>query len=209
LGTVNFVSDAAGVALEWVNGISKNVTVDGDRGVASVGHGEGKILSVCVIKWPPRLLRGQKSSLGAYFSSKSTKLETVGFLLPFLTQPKLLQGRHVRLEVDNMAVVFAWKKKYTVRDHETSLLIRVLHVIEAFLSCKIYVSHLRRMSNQIAVIADSLSREATTTSELLAELSQIPHHRVEGALQHWLQNPVLDWDLPLKILDDVKRILKQ
>jgi hypothetical protein len=182
LETVNFVSDAAGVALEWERGISKNVTVDGDRGVASVGHRGGKILSVCVVKWPPRLLRSQKSSLGAFFGSKSATLETVGLLLPFLTQPKLLQERHVRLEVDNMAVVFAWKKKYTVRDPETSLLIRVLHVIESFLSCKIYVSHLRRMSNRIAVIADSLSRKATTTPELLAELSQTPHHQVGGGL---------------------------
>jgi hypothetical protein len=34
LKTVNFVSDAAGAALEWVDGVSKNVTKPGDRGVA-------------------------------------------------------------------------------------------------------------------------------------------------------------------------------
>ncbi len=43
-------------------------------------------------------------------------------------------------------------------DPETSLLIRCLHVIEAFLEYKIYVRHLRRMSNRWLFSANSLQR---------------------------------------------------
>jgi hypothetical protein len=38
LDVLTFVSDAAGASLEWVDGKSKNTTVEGDRGVAAVQH---------------------------------------------------------------------------------------------------------------------------------------------------------------------------
>jgi hypothetical protein len=206
LGTVNFVSDAAGAALEWVEGISKNVTKPGDRGVASVGHKDGKITSVAILKWPVRLLVGQKSRNGAFFGSKSATLEMVGLLLPFLTNPKSLRGKHIVLQVDNKAVIYSWKKKYSVKDPETSLLVRTLHVIEAFLECKIYVIHLKRMSNNLASLGDSLSREETTTPEIRRMIDGIPVKSPAGALTEWLKNPLLDWDLPQKVLNDVKTL---
>jgi hypothetical protein len=207
LGQVCFASDATGAALAWIDGISKNITVEGDRGVASVEHKGGKIMAVSTLKWPKGLLVGKKSRSGAYFGSKSATLEMVGLFLPFLTQPQNLAGKHVVLQVDNTAVVYAWQKKYTVQDPETSLLVRSLHVLEAFLECKIYVEHLKRLSNHVASVVDSLSRTSTTSPELLSELAQTPWTTPRGALVTWLQNPVLDWDLPLKIADDVKTLL--
>ncbi len=46
-----------------------------------------------------------------------------------------------------------------------------------------------------------MSRTTTTTPELLTELAQAPWAAPRGALVAWLQNPVLDWDLPLKVVD--------
>jgi hypothetical protein len=137
LGKVCFASDAAGAALAWIDGISKNITVEGERGVASVEHKGEKIMAVSMLKWPKGLLVGKQSRSGAYFGSKSATLEMVGLFLPFLTQPQNLTGKHVVLQVDNSAVVYAWQKKHTVQDPETSLLVRSLHVLEAFLECKI------------------------------------------------------------------------
>jgi hypothetical protein len=108
--------------------------------------------------------------------------------------------------VDNKAVVHGWKKKYSIKDPETSLLLRTLHVLEAFLECKIYVVHLRRMSNLVASLADSLSRKETTTPEILKTIGGIPVRSPVGALLDWLENPLLDWDFPQKILDDVKTL---
>jgi hypothetical protein len=135
LDLVTFMSDAAGTALAWVDGVSKNVTIPGDRGVAAVGHTGADITSICILRWPDRLMIGQKSRSGSYFGSKSATLETVG-LLPFLTQPETVRRRYVLLQVDNTAVLHAWRKKYSVTDPETSLLIRALHIIEAFLNAK-------------------------------------------------------------------------
>ncbi len=186
LGKVCFASDAAGAALVWIDRISKNITVEGERRVASVEHKGEKIMAVSTLKWPKGLLVGMKSRSGAYFGSKSATLEMVGLFLPFLTQPQNLAGKHVVLQVDNTAVIYAWQKKYAVQDPETSLLVRALHVLEAFLECKIYVEHLKRLSNHVANVVDSLSRTSTTTPELLNELAQAPWVTPRGALVAWL-----------------------
>jgi hypothetical protein len=76
INVTTFVSDAAGASLEWVNGISKNTTINGDRGAAAIGHENGHVKWVGDVRWPERLLKGQKSRQGKYFGSKSTTLET-------------------------------------------------------------------------------------------------------------------------------------
>jgi hypothetical protein len=107
-----FVSDAAGAALEWVGNVCKNHSVPNDRGVASVGF-EGKwVYTVGIVRCPFPLLTRDKSRGGIYMGVKSGTLEMVGLLLPFLTVPQLLRGRHVVLGVDNTSVVYAWPKRY-------------------------------------------------------------------------------------------------
>jgi len=150
LNVVQFTSDAAGAAFEWKDGKSRNITEAGDRGVASIRHYDGRPTSVAILRWPEGLLTKAKNRKGVFFGSKSGTLEMVGLLLPFLTQPGILRGQHVVLEVDNLEVVYGWQKKYCREDAETSLLLRCLHVIESFIECKIYVTHVKRCSTHVA-----------------------------------------------------------
>jgi len=199
-----FISDAAGAAFLWNNGVCKNITVEGDRGVASVGYENEKVTSAVVLRWPHILMTGAKNRKGHYFGSMSSTLEAVGLLLPFLTTPDELRGQHVLLEVDNTSVVYAWEKKHGKSDLELSLLIRCLLVIEAYLECKIYVKHVLRRSNPMSTLVDDLSRVTTTNKIATLPLRGIEVKKVVGNLISWLENPVVDWDLPLKIIDDVK-----
>jgi hypothetical protein len=162
------------------------------------------LLTVSQIKWPDQFILKAKSSENLAFGSKSATLETVGLILPFLSFPDQLAGQHVLLEVDNLSVVYAWEKRYAKRDPETSLLIRCLHVIEAFLECKIYVRHLRRMSNEFATLADSLTRNSSTTEEVKSTIEKAVRRFPSGNLLKWLKNPGLDWSLPMKLIDDIK-----
>jgi hypothetical protein len=73
-------------------------------------------------------------------------------------------------------------------------------MIEAFLECKIYVKHLKRMSNPVATIADALSRESTTTQAVLEQQHGVPWDRPQGPLIDWLNEPLFDWELPAKIV---------
>jgi hypothetical protein len=204
---VSFVTDAAGAAWEVTENGRVNCSVPNDRGAAAVGHCKGKVTAVARVLWPKSFILSAKSSERKFYSSKSATLETIGLLLPFLAFPTDLAGRHVLLEVDNLSVVYAWEKRYSKTDPETSLLIRCLHVLEAFLCCKIYVKHLRRVSNRMAFLADSLSREQTITAEVTESVCDAKIVFPKGALTAWLKAPGLDWDLPLKLVSDVETLL--
>jgi len=196
---LKFVSDAAGAAFRWENGERLNVTVANDRGVASIGYDGDQIVYAGGYKWPFELLTRKTDAGGKSFGFKSTFLETVGLILPFVTEPELVRGRHVVLQVDNLAVVYAWKKRYCKNDAETSLLIRVLHTIEAKLECKIYCEHLPRKSCPAAILADHLSRESTTTKKELDMIKHVQWRSLRGRIRGWLDNPVLDWNLPIAV----------
>jgi hypothetical protein len=142
------------------------------------------------------------------FWQKSGTLEAVGLLLPFLAFPTYLANQHILLETDNLSIVYGWEKKYCKNDPETSLLLRALHVIEAYLACKIYVKHIKRCSNTMSKLVDSLSRKTTTSEDDLCLISKSQLHHPQGNLIAWLRQPFLDWTLPNKILSDVKKLMK-
>jgi hypothetical protein len=91
-------------------------------------------------------------------------------------------------------------KRYVKNDQHASLLVRCLHVIEAFLECRIFMEHVRRMSTDVATLADHLSRESTTTAEDLARIRHLNWHELEGPLKEWLSDPVVDWRLPHRLV---------
>jgi hypothetical protein len=204
---VTFVTDAAGASWEWTEKGRINTTKPGDRGAAAIEHNEGQITFIATIRWPDSLMFSSRSSNNLRLGSKSTTLETVGILLPFLTKPKDLAGRHILIEVDNTAVVFAWEKRYSKTDPETSLLIRCLHVIEARLECKVFVKHLKRRSNQWATLADDLSRESTITESIAKSIAHISIQQPTGPICDWLNRPALDWNLPVKIVQHLDNLL--
>jgi hypothetical protein len=206
---VAFATDAAGAAWETTENGRVNCSVPKDRGAAAVGHCRGQIIAIARVLWPTKFIMTAKSSERKFFGSKSATLEAVGLLLPFLAFPADVAGRHVLLEVDNLSVVYAWEKRYSKTDPETSLLIRCLHVLEGYLCCKIYVKHLRRVSNRLAFLADSLSREQTTTAEVRDIIRDVKIVYPKGALMTWLRAPGLDWDLPLKLVADVETLLNK
>jgi len=203
-----FISDAAGAAFEWTNGKSKNITVNGDRGVASIEYEQGKPIGAIILRWPDGLLTKSKDRKGAFFGSKSGTLEMVGLLLPFLSCPKKLIGHQIVLEVDNMGVVYGWRKRQCKGDAELSLLIRCLHVLEALLECKIYVTHVKRCSTHVAILADNLSRKSTSTSATMKSIEGKLRTVKSKSLENWLQWPTLNWELPQQICEDVKLLLK-
>jgi hypothetical protein len=58
----------------------------------------------------------------------------------------------------------------------------------------------------VATLADCLSRETTSPPDAVAALNGVPISRPWGALGNWLEKPVLNWNLPLEILEDVKKL---
>ena len=81
-------------------------------------------------------------------------------------------------------------------------------MLEAFLEAKVFVKHVKRMSNDKAVLVDRLSRESSVTEEELARIRSLPWLSPGGALRKWISQPCLDWNLPVKIVKDVNELLK-
>jgi hypothetical protein len=204
---ISFVTDAAGTSWEWSEKGRINTTKPGDRGAAAIQHNGNQVTFISVIRWPNNLMLNSRSSTNLRMGSKSATLETVGILLPFLTKPNELKDQYVVIEVDNLAVVFAWEKRYSKTDPETSLLIRCLHVIEARLNCKIYVKHLKRRSNRWATLADDLTRESTITESLATAIAHIPIQKPTGPIWDWLNHPTLDWNLPMKMVQHLDGLI--
>jgi len=134
--------------------------------------------------------------------SNTAVYEMVGLLLPFFLLSKKLRFRHVKLLVDNQAIVWAWEKRYMKNDVLASILIRCLHVLEAYLPCKIYIEHLPRMSNSLASLVDGLTRDVTTTDDMKKYLTH-PQPNIPECFRMWLEKPIADWTLPMQIIDQI------
>ena len=75
------------------------------------------------------------------------------------------------------------------------------------MECRIFVEHVKRRSNKMAILVDNLSRESSTTTDDLEKIQGLQWHTPQGALNKWLANQGLDWRLPEKLVADVKKLL--
>jgi hypothetical protein len=190
---LTFVSDAAGAVRGAQTNKDSTPIPFSDRGVASLGFEDDQYFFVSILRWPHIFL--------TKFPSNSTLLESIGLLLPFLCIPQQLTGRHILLLVDNEAVVYAWTRRLSPHSEWVSIIIQTLHIMEAALPCRIYVQHVPRCSTGPATLADALSRETTTTPPQSAKIMHLPICEPQGPLLSWLQSPIPDWTLPIKLVE--------
>jgi hypothetical protein len=158
----------------------------------------GDVCSVSKVLWTPEFLQFADHNLGV--------LEAVGLLLPFLSVPSELKNREIILQTDNLAVVFAWNKRYAKNDEKLSLFIQTLHVIEAALPCKIYVEHVHRCSTYAAWLADAFTRGSTTPIDFLRKNRNLKIHKPKSPLQKMFRNPSVNWMFPLELADHVVNV---
>jgi hypothetical protein len=138
---------------------------------------------------------------GVLLCYKTSMLEFIGILLPFVMIPEMLINKYVIVKVDNLGCYFGWLNKQLCGDSLTSLLIRTLHVISHRISCTVHIEHLPRMSTPDAVLVDRLSRESTTSEEDKRLLKKFDNICLPKSFVSWLKSPTEDWDLPQKIVN--------
>jgi hypothetical protein len=177
------------------------------RGVASLGgQSPSDLWFSARLSWPPTLLTSTRDSRGNLFGHNSTTLEAVGLLLPFLVSPGLCAHRPLLFFVDNLPLTYAFNKRYAKSDPETSLIIRCFFLLSSFLSCDPIIRFLPRCSTPLLYLADYLSRQSSPPYPLptpLLSLTPSTHPN----LFFWLNHPTLDWDLPFRLLEDLRPLL--
>jgi hypothetical protein len=88
-------------------------------------------------------------------------------------------------------------------------MIRATRILAAYLGSVIHVEHVPRRSCWEAELADNLSREKTTAFIKKRALSRFEKRTLPAALQRWMDNPVNDWELPLRLLEHVESIMNK
>jgi hypothetical protein len=199
---VCFVTDAAGLPV--------NTKWSGDIGCGLVAfNDEGSMIHAAQYFWPEQFVSERKDSNGIRYGDKSTTLECIGILIPLLTTPELLSGRHAILRVDNMACVFGFENGQLKNDEPASIMIRTAKIVAAYLGSAIHVEHVPRRSCWEAELADNLTRRKTTNFIELRALRRFTRKALPEALLHWMDNPVSDWELPLRLLEHVESVMNK
>ena len=195
-----FISDAAGLSSEgkFCSG----------PGVASVGFNEnGNFIFAQQMYWPEFMIVHKKDEKGVRFGDKSTTLEMIGVILPFLSIPKLLCNQHVVMGVDNIACIHGWENKSLKGEITASIVIRALHLISSLLGSVIHLRHVPRKSDWESNLVDRMSRKKSTSLDDRRLLASFCHLSPPPVLREWICDPSEDWSFPIRIMNFVKSLL--
>ena len=191
-----FVSDAAG---------NPSGLPGSGAGVGGVGFDEeGVVILAFQHIWSENLVCVLEDEKGVRFGHKTTTLEMLGLLIPFLLIPERLLNQHLVFKVDNLSCIFGWENRSVKGDVSASIIVRTILIISAYLSSHVHVEHLPRVATWEAEAVDRLSRLKTTTENDRRLLKSFGSLTIPSVLMNWLENPTDDWKLPEKLLSYVK-----
>jgi hypothetical protein len=168
MSTLVFYTDAAGAKYTTV-GKQFRIIDEPNRGVACVG-GESmeNIWMWSRFSWPKDFL-SRKDEKGVEFGRKSTTLESIGLLIPFMCKPKTVAGKHLLFYVDNIAVHYGWENGGLKKDSTATKILQAVHVLASYLGTTVHVYHVPRVSNKMADLADDLTRRWIPENEQYRE----------------------------------------
>jgi hypothetical protein len=156
--------------------------------------------------WPVPFISDAVDKNGVRFGNKTTTLECIGMLIPLLTTPELLAGRHIVLRVDNIACVYGFENGQSKRDETASIMIRAAKLIATYLGSALHVEQVARRSCWEAELADNLTRRRTTGFIEERAISRFTCNTLPVVLTNWFDCPVEAWDLPMQLLNHVQSI---
>ena len=132
----------------------------------------------------------------------------MGLLIPFLLCPKDIVGRHILFKVDNKAVVFGWENGHVRGDKSATEVLKCVAYLAAYTGTMVYVEHVPRVSDEMADLADELSRKKETNNmEVNKKLEVIKYREIGGEMLKWLENPCKNGNLTEKILKEIRKIV--
>lgn len=194
-----FISDAAGYSDSNLNDLP---------GVATIGFSEeGVVIFGFRRFWRKKLIQEGQDVNGKAFGRKTAFLELIGLLIPFCLVPEILGGQHVVFEVDNLACFYGWENGYMSNDEYSSIVLRAIKIASARLNCRVHVVHVPRLSSWESELVDRLSRKSTTT-KMDDRLVDSFGFQMPEELAEWLDNPTVNWSIPIKILKIIEQKIK-
>lgn len=193
---LTFVTDAAGLSQDQIAARPHDV------GVGACGvDGQGKIYYTGQAFWPLYFISA-RDDRGIFCGFKTTSLELLGWFLPLYHNRLSLSNGEIKICVDNLSSVFAFKNGRSHIDNWASFLLTSLMFVLTALNCRLRVEYLRRVSTYPAVIADLLTRTDQKGLAFVQRLHLPLHTSWPPALLEWMKYPTFDPQFKWKLLKD-------
>ena len=154
------------------------------------------------ISWPHPFIHTADMN-GIEFRHKTTLLEAIGALSLVIDLHSTLRDQHFVLKIDNKASVFAFQKGRSKRDPYCSVVVSAFNFLLVQLNARVDVVHLPRVSDPAAIWADHLSRKDDKGCKKFAMVSHACCTTWPPALEAWMLNPTLDFNLGEKLLPSI------
>jgi hypothetical protein len=195
-----FVSDAAG--LSDISDAWKK------PGCGCVGFAEdGTIVFANRFEWSEDFIKNAVDEKGVRYGDKTTTLEMIGLLMPMLLVPELFMKTNVVMKVDCFGTVFSMSNRMCKGDKTAAIFVRATYLIAAYLECCLHIEQLPRMSDWGAEVTDRLSRESSTTVQDKLLVKAFTNRDIPKCLQDWFKSPMTDWQLAIKLLEHVEKLV--
>ena len=109
------------------------------------------------------------------------------------------------LKIDNIAVLLGWYRGYVKNDESASEVLKGVHYLSGLLGTTVHVDHVDRISTDMALLADELSRKKFSSNAKAGQaLSRAEFRPVEGCLVNWLKDPCGKMDLCSELFKEMK-----
>lgn len=157
------------------------------------------------VMWGKKINGGGATNDGKSLENLMSAWELLGPLLTLCTAPDKVRNKQVVVMVDNEGAVRMHGKGWTTKCQLCNTILSAMNEIAIGLNVDIFLEKIRRCSNEQAEAADALSK-----SDFVAFRKNMPRanpgpQRVPDALLKWIQNPLPDRFLGLKILTEMAR----
>ena len=204
LAALIFYSDAAGASFTMVKG-KRMLHNNEEKGAACIGGScLEDIWGWSRLTWPGNLITELRDEKGCWFGSKSTTLESVGILMALIAFPDKIRGKQLVFKVDNSAVMWGWQSGYVKNDETATEILKSIRYLSGCMGTRVFIEHVDRMSNEMASLADELSRrERSKCGERQKALSKAEFREVKGFLLQWLEDPCGQSELCLELLKEM------
>ena len=141
--------------------------------------------------------------MGVKFSSKLTTLEGLGCLTQLAVSHRELRGKAVRLWCDNSGFVHAMRSGSSTCLYVATISKALMEVARG-LDIRFEVVKTGRMSGPGERAADALSKgDMDRAWEDIGEVREEESRQVPKVIREWIQDPVPDPELGLRILDEL------
>ena len=200
LSSLVFYTDAAGAKYCWQDK-KFHLIEEKDRGVACVGGREIEDIWIWSrFSWSSEFMN-KKDDKGVEFGRKSTTLESIALLIPFIFFPEKIAGKFLEFQVDNIAVHYGWGNGGIKNDNAATEVLKTVHILASYLGCRVYVNHVHRVSNPMADLADELTRKTSSSNphyeQSLSRSMNVPANN--NFIENWLKDstvPLYKYLLP-------------